>query len=292
MLFPLTIEEMRKMPDSRTPDVLALIGCQKAEFDHASKLRTWTLRLQALIGLVAAGTIFVKSDTWLYIAAVFALALALLWLALWLELGASRGHAERLRRATLIVGGLGVALDGAEAFELANDGKAPKSEAKRLVDPEYFASKSHPGTNRLIEMLEESAIWTTNLAGIACRETWLMFGGFVALATVTLLSSAALIDQSGWELAARAVFAVLAVLLSADFLGAAASYGRAQRGTARIVDKLQRHKGQNPSVETIILILGDYNSNVESMPTFSSGLYPRHQRRLNEQYNMYLTGPQ
>jgi hypothetical protein len=280
------------MVDTGASQVNLLVGCQKAEFDHASKLRTWTLRLQTALGLIAAATIFVKSDTWLYITAVFVLALVGVWLTLWIDLGASRGHAERLRRATLVVGGLGISLDGAEAFELANDGKAPKAEAARLVDPEYFSSKSPPGTNRLVEMLEESAIWTTNLASIACRETWVLFGGFFALSAFILFSSAALIGQSGWELVARAIFSILAVFLSADFLGSAISYGRTQWTTARIVDKLQRYKGTTPPLETLIPILGDYNSAVESMPTFSDGLYPRHQKRLNEQYNMFLTGAQ
>ena len=85
--------------------------------------------------------------------------------------------------------------------------------------------------------------------------------------------------------------AILASLLSADFLGAAISYGGARDAARRTVDRLQPYKAGVPALEPVMLILGDYNSAVESMPPFSSGLYPRHEKRLNEEYRMFLTGP-
>ncbi|PZQ62380.1 MAG: hypothetical protein DI570_11045 [Phenylobacterium zucineum] len=276
----------------QTQDVLGLIGAQKAEFNHASALRTWVLRTQTAIAALAALTIPVKSDVVLYVVAIIALGLALVWLYLWNELGESRSHAERLRRTTMLVGGLGVTLSGADLLELSREGKASQSEAKRLIDPDYFASKKAPGVPRLVDMLEESAIWTTNLAKIAARETWLLFGGFTVVMLLVLLSAAVVAEPSEWQLGARIIMAMLASLLSADFLGAAISYGGAAQAARRTVDRLQMHKGANPALEPVMLIFGDYNSAVESMPPFSSGLYPRHEKRLNEEYKMFLTGPQ
>lgn len=279
------------MADPMQPEVLTLIGCQKAEFNHASRLRTWVLRAQTAIAALAAATIPVKSDVALYLAAVVALGLALGWLYLWRELGQSRAHAERLRRTTMLVGGLGIALGGAELMELCREGKAPEREAKRLVDPDYFASNKPPGIARLVDMLEESAIWTANLATIAARETWLLFGGFTVVMLLALLTATVVAEPSQWQLGARIIMAILVSLLSADFLGAAISYGGAGQAARRTVDRLQMYKCANPPLEPVMLIFGDYNSAVESMPPFSSGLYPRHEKRLNEQYRMFLTGP-
>ena len=277
---------------SMASEISSLIGCQKAEFNHAANLRTWVLRIQASIAALAAITIPVKSDFILYLFAVAVLALALLWFYLWNELSASRAHAERLRRTTLLVGGLGFSISGAEMLELTRDGKASHTEAERLIDPNYFASKKLAGPARLAEMIEESAIWTANLAKIAAQEAWLFFMALAVIFVLALLTAAAVVSPSEWQLGARIVMVILASLLSADFLGAAISYGAARDAARRVVDRLQSHKMEAPALEPIMLILSDYNSAVEAMPPFSSGLYPRHEQRLNKEFRMFLTGPQ
>ena len=279
------------MNSTPAPDVLSLIGHQKAEFQHASKLRTWVLRVQIAIGFLGAATVFVTADQWLYVAAVIALVLSAVWLWLTVQLAESRSHAERLRRMTMIAGGLGMELDGAEMFELANDGNASKSKAQRLHDPDYFASNSAPGIQRLVEMLEESAIWTTNLTKIAAREAWLVFGLSIIMTLAALFSALAFAPINQVQVVARVFFAMLVVLLSADFLGAAISYARAHNETARTVERLQRLKGPGATLEAFMIVFCDYNAAVEGAPVFSSGLYPRHQKWLNEQYQMFLTGP-
>lgn len=274
------------------PDIVTLIGCQKAEFNHSSRLRTWVLRVQTAIAALAALTIPIKSDTFLYVLAILALGLAVVWFYLWKELSESRAHAERLRRTTLLVGGLGLPISGAELIELCRDGKAASSEAKRLRDPEYFASKKPAGTARLVEMLEESAIWTCNLAKIARQEACLLFSGLLLVFVVVLCAAIAFVSPSEWQLGARIIMAILASLLSADLFGAVISYGGARDAARRTIDRLQPHKVDAPALEPIMLILGDYNSAVEGMPPFSSGLYPRHEQRLNDEYKMFLTGAQ
>lgn len=273
------------------PEVLTLIGSQKAEFNHASRLRTWVLRLQTAIAALAAITIPVQDDLPLYVAAVVALVLAVVGFFLWRELSASRGHAERLRRTTMLIGGLGFTIAGADLLELTRDGKAPEAEAKRLIDPKYFASDKAVGVDRLVDMLEESAIWTANLAKIAAQEAWMVFGGLILLTLMALFVAAAVASPSDWQLGARIVMAILASLLSADFLGSAMGYGEAHLAAKRTVDRLQRHKDANSSLEPVMLIFGDYNAAVEAMPPFSKGLYPRHENRLNAEYKMFLTGP-
>lgn len=277
---------------SMAPEVLNLIGCQKAEFNHAARLRSTVLKLQTSVAAVAAISILFRSDFILYLLSVVALFLAGLSFYWTQELSRSRAHAERLRRTTMLVGGLGFPLSGTELLELCRDGAAPPDEAKRLNDPAYFASEKPPGIDRMVDMLEESAIWTTNLAKFAARETWFLFAGVAASMVVALLAAATFASTSEWQLGARVVIVVLTSLLSADFFGAAIRYASAHRGAQRVIDRLQQHKLGGDSTGHIMLIFCDYNSIVESMPPFPSGLYPRHQKKLNADYQMYLTGPQ
>lgn len=273
-------------------EVLGLIGCQKAEFNHAAMLRSRVLKFQTGVALLAGASAFFGSALVLYLLSIAALILSALSFYWSQQLAFSRSHAERLRRTTMLIGGLGFHLSGAELLELCRDGSAPATEAKRLIDPDYFASQRPAGPERMVEMLEESAIWTTNLAKFAARETWALFGGIAFSLVLVLLGAAAFASPSEWQLAARIVMVILVSLLSADFFGAAVSYSGARRGVQRVIDRLQMHKAEGTSLDHVMLIFGDYNSIVESMPPFPTGLYPRHQKQLNEDYKMFLTGPQ
>lgn len=86
--------------------------------------------------------------------------------------------------------------------------------------------------------------------------------------------------------------ATVATLLTADFLGTAIKYESARHETKRVIQRLQTHKSKDASLEHVMIVFGDYNSAVEAMQPFPKGLYARHEKRLNEEYKMYLTGPQ
>ncbi len=272
--------------------VLDLIGRQKAEFDHAAGLRTWVLRIQVTTAALAAASVFVKDDRLLYLVALVGAFLASTWLYVGRKQSESLAHAERLRRATLIAGGLGIQLDGDELFEMANGGGATDAEAQRRIDPDYFASKLAPGPERLSAMTEESAIWTRALARYAARETWLLFAGMIVITVGLLFSSVLFVKLDDWALVARVFFAMLAVVLSTDFLGAAIAYSEATGEMRQIVERLRRHRSSAHPLERLIVIIGDYNAIVGTMPIFPRGLYGRHQERLNRDYNLYLTGAQ
>jgi len=91
---------------------------------------------------------------------------------------------------------------------------------------------------------------------------------------------------------ARVIIAILLGLLTADFLGAALNYSSTRQEALRTIDRLQKYKHGSGSLEQILIVFGDYNSAVEAMPPFPNGLYDRHEKRLNEDYRLFLTGPQ
>lgn len=274
------------MQDQR--EVIALIGRQIAEFDVAAKLRTRVIQIQLAIGAITALTAFVTDDHALYLAAILVVVLAGVWVFLSWRMVKVRAHAERLRRTTLVAGGLGLELDGAELLELAADASASEEAARSKARDDYFASKSPPGPRRLAEMLEESAFWTTALAGKASKEAWVLFICTIASLAVLLTASVVVLSPGRWELAARAALALLAVMLSTDVLGAALSYTSVANETRRTIDRLEGYLKSGAPLERLLLILSDYNSAVESMPTFPAKLYSRHEKALNEQYGRYM----
>jgi hypothetical protein len=276
------------MNPTPVPDVLSLIGRQKAEFKLAARLRTRVLQAQMGIGLLGVATVFTANDTVLYAAAVVGLVLALIWLGLTIRMAEVRSHAERIRRATMIAGALGITLDGAEMLELANDGHASQADADKLHDPNYFASNAPAGVPRLVEMLEESAIWTTNLSKVAAEEAWWTFGASVLVTLLALFGGLTFFQISQVQTVGRVFFAMLVVLLSADFLGAAISYGRVRHETQRVVDRLQRLRAPGATLEAAMIVFADYNAAVEDAPVFSNGLYPRHAARLKADYQRYV----
>ena len=281
------------MPDLQiTEEIHLLVGRQKAEFDKGSQLRTRVLQVQIALGLLSAITIFVTDDVWLYAAGVVGVLLAAVWFYLWRRLDRSRSHAERLRRATMIAGGFGVPIERDEAFELARGGLASDNEAEARVDRDYFASKLPPGPQRFSEMLEESGVWTKVLSRYAATETWILFGGVIIVTILLLFSSVELVPVKAWALAARIFFSMLAVVVSADFLGAGFAYSSTNEEVTRVIERLRRNRAAGCPLEGLMIIFGDYNAAVEGMPLFSKGLYPRYQERLNRDYHLYLTGPQ
>ena len=285
-------QPMANFPNQSESNLLTLIGKQKAEFDYASKTRSWTLRSQMALGLLSAVTVFISKDKYLYAAAIPTVLLIGMWFFQNARMVAARAFAERLRRATLILGGLGVEVSGDEMFELTSSGFSSISEAKRLIDPDYFADKGDPGPSRLSQWLEESATWTTTLADVAAREAWLYFGAALVTSLVVLLASILLLNIEEWERAARVFFAVLAVMLSADFLGSAIAYRAASGEARRIIERIQKNRVQGQPIEALMVLVTDYNSVVESMPLFPKGLYNRHRERLQQAFQLYLTGNQ
>jgi len=152
-------------------EVGKLIGFQKAEFNHCAKLRSKILKLQTAAVVFGILSVVIQFSTVLYVLAVLTLLVSFYSFYLAHRLSDSRAHAERLRRSTMIIGALDLNLPGAEMIELRQGGHAKAQEAQRLADPDYFASEKPPGTERLVDMFEESAIWTANLSRFAAQET-------------------------------------------------------------------------------------------------------------------------
>ena len=84
-----------------------LVARQRAEFDLAAKLQRRSLRIQSGLALLGGLSVFLTLPLVTYLLAVMSFLLALWWTYTAVESRRVRGQAERARRATLLIDGLG-----------------------------------------------------------------------------------------------------------------------------------------------------------------------------------------
>jgi len=272
-------------------DANLLVGLQKAEFSRASNLRSWGLRTQTALAIVAAATAFPVTEQWATLLAIVAFLLTFAVAALAKRAREVRGHAERLRRATLFANGLGMVISQPEMRDLITGAVSREETGRALADPAYFVSGAAPGPQRLGEMLAESAFWTKTLARIASGESWRLCIGGVTLGFVAFGASLSVAPEAS-PLGLRLFCVLIVLLLSAEVFGAALSYGAASVEIAGLEKRLSAELYGGADIVRLLAIVADYNGVVEGMPPFSAGLYDRHAPELNRQYGMWKTGPQ
>ncbi|MDR6625695.1 hypothetical protein [Caulobacter segnis] len=283
---------MIESPPPQPSDAALLVGLQKAEFGRAAKLRSWTLRAQLALAILAALTTFPLAETFSTLLAIVGLLLAFAIATLGLRSRKVRGHAERLRRATLFADGLGMTISPDDMRDLIAEATSSEAEGRALIDPAYFKSQAAPSPRRLGEMLSESAFWTKVLAGIASKEAWRLCVASTVLGIVVFGVSISLTPHES-PISLRLFCVLVVLLLTSEISGAAFAYGDAAKEIEVLEKRLRTELATpRPDQTRVVAIVSDYNAIVEGMPPFPAGLYSRNEKTLNAQYDMWKTGPQ
>jgi len=259
-----------------------LIGYQVAEFSECSRRRAHVLIAQILIAVVAVASAWVESSRMLYTLAVFGLFLFVGWLWLVERYRRSRSVAERARRATLIMGGLGESISGSELVDIHKCFTVTDEVARQHFDPDYFASKSPPGFNRLAEMLEESSFWTKELQALSRNYMAALAIVLLLLGAIVVLGSIALVDAHHSMQVVRVAFAVLTSFVFNDVLTTAVQHHQTAAVLERIHLRLELAKSKNNPAADLLMLLSDYNVVVEMAPLNLPYIYSRHKARLNK----------
>lgn len=270
-----------------TPELVQLIGFQRAEFAKAGRLRMCMIGAQLAVASGAVASIFIDRGPCVLLLALAGTIALGIWVLLDSRYQACRAAFGRARRASLIMGGLGQSVSRAELLAIGETFSVTPEQAKAFEDPDYFASKAGPGRQRLGEMLQESAFWTSRLQAESAKVMWTAFIGSIVLAGIAFTVVVALGSQTVVEQIARVVIAILALLLSADILGSAVAHGSAATFIDRIVTRLADAEGRNYPEADLLLILSDYNAVVEATPIAVPSLYELHSARLKRLYAAY-----
>lgn len=265
-------------------DLIELIGLQRAEFEIAATLFRKRFAAQVALAALGAGSAAIADNKIVYWLAICSFGLFLLWVRYEIKYRAARANAERARRATLIMGGLGKPISHTELHQIKESMSASEKSAARLADPDYYASMSAVGPQRLAEMLEEAAYWTSNLQKIS--ET-VMSGAFVAVLLVAGASFLALIPAATPDNAmmiTRIFLSVLVFSVGSDMLLTAISYRETHKVLEKIMYRIDAAKARGYPETDLLMLLCDYNAAVEATPLSLPFAYNLRKAQLNRNW--------
>lgn len=259
-----------------------LLGMQRAEFARAAHLNRWILIIQLAIALTSVWLVFVEDKRPTYLGALITLVLALLWLWLLQAYRNSRGQAERARRATLLMGGLGENISPSELSDLAINFSVSRASGLALEDPNYYASRAPVGSQRLAEMLEEAAFFSADLMQRSAQIAITVFIVYLVVGLALLLGAVPFVPLERFQGLVRVFCALTTLAASSDVLGAALSYYGSSRVLNKIVPRLEVLRAASFPRADLLMLFGDYNYAVESAPPFVPGVYWWRGDKLNE----------
>ncbi len=261
-----------------------LIGYQLAEFTIASNRRLWMIALQFLVAAAAAAAVLTDDHTDLYFLGVAGAVLLVAWVMAERSYRKHREAAERGRRATLLIDGLGHPVSQSELAILKEAFIVPAEKASKYEDPKYFAAKAPAGPKRLTEMLAESAFWTSRLQS---KSVTLMIGMFVVIVIGTLvvgLIAFPIAKHEQMVTAVRVFLAFLTFLLSTDVWGAIQGHLAAINAIEDVRARLRTISATDYPLSDLLLAMNDYNAAVESGPLNFPYAYKFFSTQLNKEW--------
>lgn len=273
---------------------IGLIGIQRAGLERASQLQNQCWIAEVCLAATTCAAVFLdKFPNLVYSLTILAFVGTIGLFVLSSRQKECRGNAERARRASLLVWGLGNVMPAREYTQIRTSFKGDLNRARDLADEKYFASKFPFGYRKLGQMLEENAFWTSNLARTSSVTIWAGFAIVCILAFVTLVAAVGFGDKQVGIMSAKVVCAILTLWVSSDFLGAARALQDLAVAAADIDSRLQALKGQQDCTieEHIFFIIGDYNSAVESSPMFVLSAFKHQAESLNGLWKERMKNP-
>jgi len=281
------------MEKHNTAEIDELIAIQLIAYEDAASIQRQLFWLSFSVAIIGIFLIFLTHETTM-LSFGFAAFLATIYSA-WLthKLGGIRAFAERVRKATLLCKGLGSKLSDHETRLIKTEFPGKITKVLSRVDQNYYASKADPGPKRLVAMLEQSAFWSQYLLKKSAVRSWFYFIG-ATLVTIFILLGFLYISKdqssSAYLNLINVIMAGLTLLISRSFMGNALAYSGAERTVSRILERIQILKktdDEKKILPDLLMILGDYNSAVESAPLFLPGLYNSNKILLEELWNNY-----
>ena len=258
-----------------------LVARQRAEFDLAAKLQRRSLRIQAGLALLGGLSVLLTQPLVSYVLAVMSFLLALSWTYTAIEARRVRGQAERARRATLLIDGLGSRIAPSEMRTLWIGFSATERAAQAREDDAYYDAREDAGVARVVEMLEETSFWSCHLMQASAKAMWIWFVFSVVLAIALALAAVQIADTTIGQSIARLVCLLLTFVVSFEILGAALAYQSSGQDLSKFGARIEAVRATDYSLPDVLMLLFDYNAAVEGAPMFVPGIYDRKKDELN-----------
>ncbi|MCL4853465.1 MAG: hypothetical protein KJZ78_19090 [Bryobacteraceae bacterium] len=273
------------MSQTSSSKLLPMTALQRMEFSQAAKLDLRQLQLQAMLTVLSVTAIFLSTQPWGALAAISILLLiaAIEWLRH--KSARSRSVAEKARRATLLVDGLGIQVPPAFLRDLLALSSQPPDAIPKWDDPSYFASTDPPGVENARKYLEESAFWSKHLYEASASRTlgWLVVSGLVLV--VFFLMALSVVPHADSPLYVHVFATVASSFVFFDLVSRTLRYRGAAVETAAILQALSTRRGPDFSRDDLLVAIIDYNSIVEAAPLLAPGVYKANYDRLTQTWN-------
>jgi hypothetical protein len=257
-----------------------LVGLQRAEFSLAARIQDSVLVVQLCITIVAGIALFVTSAVGGYILGMAGVILAGVWAWLVWKFERTRAQAERTRRATMLVSGLGLKLSLGEMLGLSTGFSVTSDAGKQKQDSLFYSSSKPLGAERLEEMLEETAFWSGNLMKVCASQMWSVFVVLLCVALLFLFLGMPFTSGDQLQQITKIIFLTLIFLISGDVLGTARKFSSAASDLQMLLPRIETAKAHGSKPDDLILLLLDYNSAVEGAPVIPDRVYRREHDKL------------
>lgn len=262
-------------------DEIKLLGLQRAEFQRAETFGSRSSKAQIVIVIIAIVSVFLGDSKLLYTLTLASLAVAVLWRYFSHQSNISHSTAEKARRAIVLRNGLGIKPSRKSYSDLMMQFKVSESDGIKWEDPNYFKAATEYGNKKLTEIVEESSFWSKHLFRISATRQWVLFGIILVLSILGLLVIPFLNVGMLAVLVSHVVCLILLWLITGSLFTTAIAFTSAANSIDAIEGRLSNMARNLEPDEDILILVGDYNSILESTPTIPSNIYLKNRDRLN-----------
>jgi len=182
--------------------------------------------------------------------------------------------------------------DRADTY-IQNSGEEIQEAAAKFApgEPDYYAHKGPPSTQRLFCNLAESMFWSERLFGAMASMWWKRFALAVTLVGSVLVVLIVVNLNDHALLAVKLVFSVVALLVAVDVFGEAKASTRGERDVQNLLRVLEKEMDKpSPSQDEALRLLIEYNCLLADLPMIPDAVHRAHEKELNAAWKEYEAG--
>ncbi|UBU13485.1 hypothetical protein [Nonomuraea gerenzanensis] len=264
-----------------------IISIANAELTKASKGYSLSRHLQLATFVLGVGSILIP-NTYTYIPALLAL---ITQMSSWIyrhKAGQLHGVGDEGRMRGLLLDALGPT---SEKLDLSNwlsrVSEKSREKAKSSVDPDYFASGTKVGAQRLCEHMQENAFWGKCLYKVTAARYTRITLWIAAIGVLSVLVAIPLTSSQNLVLA-RILVAVLASGAAVTQVSEILSWRSAETKIEILDRRLEKlatcseDELKTRRLDALLAVYGDYCVATATAPPIPDFLYRRERARLND----------
>jgi hypothetical protein len=267
---------------------LKLIGMHRSEYELAksNEIKAWIC--QIVVALTASLSIFISSEKLIYLTTIIALISIVCEKWFTHQSKKQKDIAERARRMILLVDGLGYEVSQKEITDLLRGFSSSEASGKKWEDIDYYYSPQNHSSNRLRQILQESAFYSEHLYKESANISWVLFGIIFIFSLVTLFILPLLARTSWTIVVANTICIILMFIITIDLSGRAVEFNDTANLLQQIDDRLE-YTQKEINEHDLMLILSDYNTAVACTPLIPTIIYKSNKQRLDKLWKNRLS---